>query len=400
MLTHHPMCEARSADKLMIRTGTMSILILFLSFVLLSHGQAVDSKSDVRIKIGTVIPTELLQAETGQAMKDVLAAYISEINLTGGINGKKVDLLVPVNGTSGEKLRYLVSNGVFAIVGGFAAGLDAEAISVTKETGVPWIGPSTLLTSNDPSLNPSIYYIIPGIAQQSMAAVAFLARSEPKVKTAHIVFADGVLHIEAARAIDQHAKTLGWKPITRTQVGANCDARAIASQLKDAGVDTVFLLAAECQSSFLSASQEIGWAPKVAIVGILSSRNLQSSVPVSFAGSVWIVLPTVPSDVKPTGNAELRTLAEKYGFRLSSVVAQISALAAAKVFIEAARSTSPELTPDRFRKALEQIRDLDIGLTPKVTFGPQRRIGSLGSYVVEFNPRTKEYVNATWISLE
>ena len=49
--------------------------------------------------------------------------------------------------------------------------------------------------------------------------------------------------------------------------------------------------------------------------------------------------------------------------------------------------------------ALEGLYDYDTGLTPKLVFGPNRRVGAAGAYVITINSETKEFVSASsWVA--
>ena len=359
---------------------------------------AQDVVTTERVRVGTLVPDEGPLSEMGSAMKDVLTAYFAEMNNRGGINGRKVELLV---GRSG--LKKLLADGVFAMVGGLTAGADTESVNATKKSGVVWIGPSTLLPQNDASINPSIYYLTPGVQEQSRALVEFIA-SKPDFRDAavHIIQGEGELFAEASDGVDYEAKKRGWMRIQKTVLnGQEFDARATASRLKQSGVGTVFLFAGSgTDVSFMKAAEELAWSPTIASIGAFASQALRTTMPKPLAGKFWLAFPSVPGDLTSDASSELQTLSQKHNFKLRHLGAQLSALASARVFTEVARAAGPELTRERFRKTLEGVRDFSTGVTPKITFSPNRRVGALGAYVLGINPQTREYVQAgSWIPL-
>jgi len=49
----------------------------------------------------------------------------------------------------------------------------------------------------------------------------------------------------------------------------------------------------------------------------------------------------------------------------------------------------------------EGLYEYDTGLMPKITFGPNRRIGALGAYVVTLDPEKKLFpASLQWIAVE
>lgn len=49
--------------------------------------------------------------------------------------------------------------------------------------------------------------------------------------------------------------------------------------------------------------------------------------------------------------------------------------------------------------ALEGLYDYESGVTPRLTFGPNRRVGAAGAHVVTIDPEKKEYAAVGgWVS--
>jgi len=70
----------------------------------------------------------------------------------------------------------------------------------------------------------------------------------------------------------------------------------------------------------------------------------------------------------------------------------LSAFAAAKIFTEALKRAGRDLSREKLVTALEGLYEYDTGVTPSITFGPNRRVGSLGSYVVSVDLTKREFV--------
>ena len=71
---------------------------------------------------------------------------------------------------------------------------------------------------------------------------------------------------------------------------------------------------------------------------------------------------------------------------------QAVAYAAAKIFVEAAKSSSKQLNRPGIIRALEHMRNYVTGVIAPVTFGPNRRIGANGSYIIKIDLGRKSYV--------
>ena len=58
-----------------------------------------------------------------------------------------------------------------------------------------------------------------------------------------------------------------------------------------------------------------------------------------------------------------------------------------------------DLSREQLITALEGLYDFDTGLTPRLSFGPNRRIGAAGAHMVTINPETKDFATASgWVS--
>jgi ABC-type branched-subunit amino acid transport system substrate-binding protein len=93
--------------------------------------------------------------------------------------------------------------------------------------------------------------------------------------------------------------------------------------------------------------------------------------------------------------AEFLTLVRKAGINLRSPAFQSMAYAAAKVFFEAAKRSGRQLNRTVLINSLDQVRDFRTGVIPPVTFGPNRRVGSVGSYIVGIDLSKLQYVPIT-----
>ncbi|HEX2269418.1 MAG TPA: hypothetical protein VHH35_07785, partial [Pyrinomonadaceae bacterium] len=92
------------------------------------------------------------------------------------------------------------------------------------------------------------------------------------------------------------------------------------------------------------------------------------------------------------GLAELRVLEEKYKLPARHIASKLNAFAAAKIFTEALKRAGRDLSREKLITSLESLYEYDTGVTPSITFGPNRRIGSMGSYVVSLDLAKREFV--------
>jgi ABC-type branched-subunit amino acid transport system substrate-binding protein len=362
--------------------------------------------TDTAVKVGTLLPTRGALAESGAAMRDVLNAYFQDLNSRGGIYNRKVELQVVETGAdaaaSAESVRRMLDEGqVFSLVSGMSAGADRELAALTQEREVPFIGPTTLLPLTGFQKNRYIFYLLPGMTEQARALGIFGGRRQPLATSrVAIVNPETEIATASASAVEEEIKKQGAGSIQKVvyQRG-KFDAAATVASLK--GREIVFFLGSNGEDvSFIREAAAQGWTPTVLLLGTFVSRDLQEAIPPSFKDRVFLAFPTIPSDITPAGMAEFRALSEKYKFAIRHTAAQLSAMAGAKTLVEGLKRAGKDLSRERLITALEGLYDFETGVTPRLTFGPNRRVGAAGAYIVGIDPATKQFVVASdWIKV-
>jgi ABC-type branched-subunit amino acid transport system substrate-binding protein len=356
--------------------------------------------SDASVKVGTLLPERGPLAEMGGAMRDVLRAFFEELNSKGGVYNRRVELQAAETGpdaaATAANARLLVEQGqIFAAVSGLSAGADRGLAALAQELEVPFVGPSTLLPQVGFGSNRYIFYLLPGVGEQARALVNFGARRKTSAKaSAAVVYPEGEIGTAAASAAEEQCKKVGCGELRKLSYApGKFDAPSLVRASK--GADAVYFFGSNGEeSSLIREADAAAWRPEVFLLGVLTGRDLVASVPAAFKDKVFVAFPSLPGDVTREGASELRALAEKYRFPLRHTAAQISALAAAKVLVEGLRRSGSEPSRERLVTALEGLYDYETGLTPRLIFGPNRRVGASGAYVVVVDTERKEFALA------
>ena len=356
------------------------------------------------LEIGVPLPTTPALAETGQYIRQILSAYFDELNAQGGIYNRKIKLHFTEASAAdpAASLRGMMSNNqIFAFVGGLSAGADKQIASLAREEEIPFVGPATLLPQVEQPPNRYVFYLLPGVSEQASALVNFAnQRFELKKQRTAIVFPITELSSAAGETAFERAKQAAGNEVVKlTYANGSFDANKLAQQLKTDGTTAVFLLGSGNEvGSFIQAANALQWTPYIFSLGVFASRDLAGSLPASFTNKVFLSFPTVPADVKADALAEYAALSEKYKVQPKHTAAQLAALAAAKVFVEALKRAGADLSREQLITALESLYDYETALTPKLIFGPNRRVGAAGAYVVTIDSEKKEFVSASgWI---
>src|SRR5207248_303523 len=140
--------------------------------------------------------------------------------------------------------------------------------------------------------------------------------------------------------------------------------------------------------AMLRESVRLRWSPELYLPGTAGSREVMEA-PLSFDRKIYLTLPTSPYDQTAEGIKEFRALAEKYRLPVNHPAAQMAAYSAAKVLVEGLKLAGKELSREKLIAALEELNAFETGLTPPVSYGPNRRVGAPGAYVVTIDLKTK-----------
>ncbi|HET9228136.1 MAG TPA: ABC transporter substrate-binding protein [Thermoanaerobaculia bacterium] len=269
--------------------------------------------SDKTVRIGTVLPPSL--------SKPVQEALAARFEKAGELWGRRIELKT-LELTSPSQVRdFLEKEEVFAVVGAFLAGADAELAKVFEEAEVPLVGPFSL----HPGENRYVFHLSPGLEDQMKA----LKRFATEKKLDSPVFFPGTG--PEALALLRKAEAEGNRP-------------------------TLLATGRAADTALLSA-------------------------PPGFDGRIFVAVPN------PSSRNHSST--------------QLAALAAAEVLLEGLERAGRTLTRDRLIGSLESLRSFQTGYGPPVTFGPVRRLGARGAYILKADLKRKVWVpEGGWVEAE
>lgn len=385
----------------------------------LSHGEAEDliayikilgkhldpGLSDTTIKVGATVITTGAFAEMSQSVKAVLAAYFDEVNKQGGIFNRRIEMQeIPSTEMPEDRIKAMrasIDNDhIFALVGVHMIGAEENFASLIKDKSVPMIGAFTLSPPVGLPPNPFGFYIYPGLKDHCRALAIFAAdKYSPENPQAAIIYTGDEPTREAVSAIRSHLAKTGWNTIEEIQVQVGkFNAEQVVRSLSNKSTRAVFLLApGDLQESILEQAQKADWRASYFIPGLLIGRRTMDASKNS-ADQLFLSVSSLPSDQTSDALAEYQRLVELYKLPAVHAASQMQALAAAKTFVEGLKRVGRGLSRQKLVEALEGIYQFKTGLTPPITFSPNRRIGSAGAYIVAIDKKDHRLVPVSkWI---
>ncbi len=355
------------------------------------------------ITIGTTIPARADLAGMGQAIKAVTTAFFGEVNGRGGIYNRKI--ILRIKETSATPItaivkRFIQDEQVFAMTSAFTAGADKELAALMDDLEVPLVGPLTLYPQGGFPLNRHVFYVLSGMDGQARALVIFACQRMPdKGAGVLLVYSDDEMAQGVAAAIKDQCQESGCGPAeTYGYPNVDSDVPGFAAKLKQTSKSVIFFLGTGREAlALMQEADALRWSPIFYLPGAVAGNEIFGAPP-SFGQKIFVSVSNSPDDQTAEGIEEFRALAAKHKLPAHHLGVQSSVYSGAKILIEGLKRAGKDLSREKLIQALEGLYEYPTGLTPAVTYGPNRRIGAMGAYVVTIDPQKQRFLPVSgWI---
>ena len=356
--------------------------------------------TDTKIVIGTLVPSSGYLVEMGQVVTAATKAVFSELNAQGGIYGRQLELQVieTPEGSLATRAKLepvLKSQQLFAMSAAIIANVEKEIVPLFSENETPLIGPLSFFPQTGFPLNRQVFYVSPGLDDLSRGLVTFLAQ-KPEFKNSRraVISLRGDSYSDMVEAIKKKHAPNSLTVIEYAPSGF--DAADAIKQAQQAEV-VFFIGTAVDALSFMTEAEKVNWFPAVLVPGgIIASGVFEA--PKGFDRKLFFSVPTSPEHQTVEGMKEYHALVAKYKLPPYLRVAQASAIVAAKILIEGLKRAGKDVSRERLIQELEKLHSYPTGLTPALTYGPNRRRGATGAHIVTVDLKTKRLVPVVdWI---
>lgn len=364
--------------------------------------------TDNTLRLGVVLPGKEPVTEAGQTIKAVLLAYFNDLNEQGGIYNRKIELRFTTSGdnpaTARTNILHLIENEeVFAINSAYIEGAEKEVDTLINEREIPLIGAVTNFPHVSFPLNRYIFYLFSGVKEQACAMADYAANNLATKNTRiAIVSTDSEVFLDITNALEEQCKNNGFNSFTTWKYSPHQSGTArLIGELRQKGIELVFLLGSgDEQKELLDEAQQLQRKPFIFIPGPLISREILN-IPPGFKDKVFLSFPRGPSDMVRSTVMEYRTFAGKHKLSPRYLPIQVETYCSAKILTEGLKRAGKDVSREKLVAVLEGLYEFNTGLTPQITFGPNRRIGALGAYIASVDPEGKKIVGVSdWIKLQ
>ena len=333
--------------------------------------------------------------------------YLKEVNETGGVGGKKIELLQEnaernVQKEMGFLRKFAQQDNALAAMVVTSDGLfAAKPMADSFKLPIMGIGVPELATS---PTHPWLFNIFASYQDTVFVAIdhIFATDKDPKIA---VLYPDNQYGLEALRAAETRMLKYS-KPLVAKVVMAlrETDATTQALALKQAGAKYVIVQLAGAHiaavlrdadkvgldATIIATTQGMDREPDL-ILGQANGANLAKRFLGVGPWSKW-------NETSIPGVVGMRNAVKKYDNtpddKLGDVMYSnfVQGYVNAMVLVEALKKAGPNPTGEKIRDAMNQIKNFDTkGITPPLTFAADKHKGTSGVKIYRINAERKVY---------
>ena len=172
-------------------------------------------------------------------------------------------------------------------------------------------------------------------------------------------------------------------------------AAGAVTRLRDKAVDAVLYFGGPREAiAFAREADGRGWRP-LFVAPAPMVGNALISAPAEFLGSVYVASPFEAPDSASRKMEEFSRLGEKYGVGKGHRTFQFLAYSGAILLEEGLKRSGRGVTREKLVDSIGHVWRLETGVTPPLTYNPNRRAGALGAAILKVDPDARRYIPAT-----
>jgi branched-chain amino acid transport system substrate-binding protein len=225
------------------------------------------------VKVGIVLPLTGPQAKFGEIEKKSFDLALEEINAAGGINGKKLELIMEddtgrpdVGRSVVEKL--ITKDKVVMIGGGYSSSVTYAVSGVCQQNKMPFLvntGSADKITTSGWDY---IYRLNPPVSHYADAVTTLLAE-KIKPKTVAILHENSLFGTKGAKSFAKICKKAGYKVVLKEGYEhGGIDFKPVLIRIKQINPDVVYMVSYIMDASLLmKQAKELKLTPKMFIGG-------------------------------------------------------------------------------------------------------------------------------------
>lgn len=358
--------------------------------------------TDNAVRVGILLPERGPLSGAAGEVAALLSGLFAETNARGGVYGRRL-LLVPVTfdparaGSAREAAAERVAkDAVFCFLANVGVGGEDEAARHLAAERVPVIAPLLAAPESSYGAGRYTFHIFASIRDQAKVMVDFLADRLPGEKKRAALLYSRDRHGEAGaegagEQAEKHGIDLSAELAFSPGEGFT---REAVERLRGAGAGAVlFFGGGRDAGSFLAEAGASGWRP-VFVAPAQMVGNEILSLPAALLEYVFVAAPLSSPDPASRRMEEFFRIRERHDVGKEHVSFQFLAYAGALLLEEGLKRSGRGVTRENFVDAIGNVWRLETGVTPPLTYDPNRRAGALGAAILKADASSRRYVPA------
>jgi len=336
---------------------------------------AVDGVTDTEVKLGMVNAQTGPAAGLGKGMRTGAEAVIKEINNKGGINGRKINLLVADDGYEPDKaidetVKMIEENKVFALFGYVGTPTANAVIPIVKENKTPLVGLFTgAMTLRKPVIHEIINIRASYDDEPEMLVERFI--KDTGAKKFAVFYQDDGFGMAVLSGTEKALKKRGLEVAAKGTFQRNTTAvKAGLVAVMEANPDVVIMVGPYTPLSvFIKEAKAAGLKSQLATVSFVGTDSLVKLTGNEGDGVVISQVVPFPEDLSLPVTKECSTLIAKHAPDEKLGFVNFEGCITAKAMVLALEKVGKDLTRENLIKAFEDMKNADIGGV-SFTMGP------------------------------
>lgn len=335
-----------------------------LAFGLGNAALAETGVSDSEIRVGMVNVQAGPAAALGRDMRAGAEAVFRAVNATGGINGRKISLIVADDSYEPDKaidetLRMIEQQQVFALFGSVGTPTTNAVLPILKEMDVPLVGAFTGSMALRQPVTRQIFNIRASYNDEAEALVAqFIARG---AKSIGVFYQDDGFGLAVLSGTEKAMQKRGLSVTAKSTFPRNTLAvKAGVAAMLQAKPDAIVLVGPYAPvSAFIKEAHAAHLRSQLATVSFVGTDSLLAQVGKDGDGLIISQVVPLPQDTNLPVTRSCNELLAKSGTRLGFV--NLEGCISAKVLVYGLQHAGRALTRAGLIEALEGMQAVDLG---------------------------------------
>jgi branched-chain amino acid transport system substrate-binding protein len=372
------------------------VVVLVVSLISFCPALAADPGAG-SLKVGVVLPLTGEQAKFGEIEKNSFLMALDDINKSGGINGKQIDLLIEddtgkpdVGRSAVEKL--ISRDKVICLTGGYSSSVTYAICAVAQQRKVPFMvttGSADEITEKGWNY---VFRINPPVSEYPKALETFL-KEVVKPKTVGLLYENTLFGQSGSKEFVKLCDSNGIKVLLKEgyEHGA-VDFKPLLVKVKAAQPDFVYMISYVMDAALLMRqSKELDFNPKLFVGGGAGftlpefAKNAGEAAEYVYSADLWTAKVPYPG---------AQEYFNKYKAKFGTPTEYHGAEAYASMYVVAdALKRAKEPTPAAVREALAATDTMTVfGPVKFVSYGKKKQQNSLPTYLVQWQKGILETV--------